>query len=298
MQYIQLFLTFQCNQSCDFCFNRGIDSADSMTLEDFRKIVSILKMNGIRELDILGGEPLMHRDIISVLEIASDNFDSIFISTNGSDIEFIKRLKQLFPRINIGISLNAEPEAALKEFIFDSRPIIKSLAKRNYIIPPWAKNFMKNRIPYYIIFRDVLYRNELCESMPFYDFLNKVENLRHMYPELRPVYCSAFISEDHSAWRCPAGSTKLSIMPDGSVFPCYLFFRFPEFRLGNIFESELNVIILKPLLHLLRQRANNCNIPTCDIRGRCKGGCPAVSYAICGDLNSPDPRCILNVRDH
>jgi radical SAM protein with 4Fe4S-binding SPASM domain len=264
-----------------------------MTLEDFKKIVSILRALGIREIDVLGGEPFLHRDIIPMLGTASDNFESIFISTNGRAIDLMKSIKRLFPRINIGISLNSEPGRALREFIVEHRPLLKSVVHKRYFIPPWMEDFLRMGLSCYVIFRDVIHRHELKEIKPFYEFLREVDMWVRLYPQLRPVYCGGFISDGAQGGRCPAGSTKLSIMPDGSVFPCYLFFRFPEFRLGSILDTEIDEILREPIFDFFKQPANNnCKVSSCHIRTRCNGGCPAVSYAIYGNLNMPDPRCL------
>lgn len=296
MEYIQLFVTFSCNQACDFCFNRGISGGAEISLQNFKLLSSILRSRGIKEIDILGGEPLLHKEIIPVLETALDNFDTVFISTNGTDIDLMTGLKKIFPGLNIGISLNHEPGEKLRKFIVENRPLLKSVANGRYLIPPWAENFIKKGVSYYIIFRDILHQDELMDSLPFYEFLKEIDRWSKIYPALRPVYCSGFISE--AQWRCPAGSKKISIMPDGSVFPCYLFFRFPEFRLGNIFDSDLEEILKNPILDFFRtSRENNCDVNPCEINGRCHGGCPAVSYSIYGDLTRPDPRCSY-VRDN
>lgn len=299
MKYIQLFLNFNCNQNCNFCFIKGIAKNTVMSLPHFKTLASILRNKGIREIDILGGEPFLHPEIIPILEIASDNFDSIFISTNGTAIDLMMKAKKLFPNLKIGISLNSEPAEDLKKFIIKYRPFLKSVVNRRYFLSSQAVDFIKRGIPYYIIFRDTLHRNELKEAMSFYEFLTKVRQWRQTYPSLRPVYCSGFISDSDSKWRCPAGSTKLSIMPEGSVFPCYLFFKFSEFRLGNIFETELEGILTHPVFDFFRHsKINNCTVKDCPIRSKCHGGCPAVSYAIYGDLNLPDPRCLESDRNN
>ncbi len=267
-----------------------------MGLKEFKELSQILRASRIKEIDILGGEPLLHREIIPVLETASNNFDSVFISTNGTDIDLMLKLQKFFPQIKMGISLNSRPERELREFIIKNRPFLKSIGSKEYFIPVWAEDFLKRGIPYYIIFRDILHQDELKDSMPFYKFLKEMARWSEIYPELRPVYCDGFISG--AGWRCPAGSTKVSIMPDGSVFPCYLFFRFPEFRLGNIFDSGLEEILRNPILDFFRKKTqNNCDIETCHVKALCHGGCPAVSYSLYRDLTRPDPRC-EDVRAH
>lgn len=292
MEYIQFFPSFSCNQVCNFCFNSKIEDRPAITLHDFQHIASILKSQGINEIDILGGEPFLHKDILQILEIAAKSFDSVYISTNGTLIDVLKDVERLFPEIKIGISLNSKPGRGLREYIIQHRPILKSVVDNRNFIPGWALEFIKSGIIYYLIFRDALSEDELKEVMPFYEFIKEIEMFNDIYSNIKPVYCSGFVPEDGSEWRCPAGSTKLSIMPDGSVFPCYLLFEFPEFRLGNILHNEFKEIIRNPILDFFKKTSDNqCKVNNCHIRSKCHGGCPAVSWAIYRDLNMPDPRC-------
>ncbi|MFN3740960.1 MAG: radical SAM/SPASM domain-containing protein [Thermodesulfovibrionales bacterium] len=292
MEYIQFFLNFRCNQVCNFCFNSKIEDRPEITLYDFQHIASILKSQGINEIDILGGEPFLHKDILQILEIATKSFDSIYISTNGTLIDILKDVERLFPKVKIGISLNSKPGKGLREYIVQHRPVLKSIVDRRNFVPMWALEFIKSGIIYYLIFRDALSEDELKEVIPFYEFIKEVEIINSIYSNIKPVYCSGFVPENGSEWRCPAGSTKLSIMPDGSVFPCYLFFGYSEFRLGNVLHNEFKEIIRNPILDFFKKTFDNqCEVNNCHIRSECHGGCPAVSWAIYRDLNMPDPRC-------
>lgn len=292
MQYIQIFLSFQCNYNCNFCFNRDINNEAIINHSKFAFISSVLKNSGVREIDILGGEPLIHDEIIDILEIGANNFDSIFLSTNGSAIKRLRDIGRLFPDVKIGISINSKPSEELKEYILRYRPVLKSVAACNCFIPDTALKFIEDGLTYYLIYRDVLSEKDLRYTMPFYEFLKAYERWSQVYPNLKAVYCGGFIADDNTGWRCPAGSTKLSIMPDGSVFPCYLLFRFPEFRLGNIFDTAFEDILRNPILDFFRKKTeNNCAIKTCHIKNQCNGGCPAVSYSLFGDIAKTDPRC-------
>lgn len=291
LEYVQLFLTFKCNRSCDFCFNMGIHNEATLSSRDFGHIASIVKGYGISEIDILGGEPLLHKEIFEILESATNYFKQIYLSTNGSLINRLKEVKRLYPNISLGISLNSEVNDNLREFIIQNRPVLKSLFQPNKPLSNITWKFIRSGIPYYLIYRDVLSEEDLQHLVPFYEFLKEVEGLKEIYPNIEPLYCKGFIS-GHRQWRCPAGSTKLSIMPDGSVYPCYLFFGFPEFKLGNILDSDLKRILKNPTLDFFRNfREKECNNIYCNIKDICHGGCPAQSYIVYRDLNKSDPRC-------
>ncbi len=291
MAYVQLFLTFRCNKGCNFCFNRGINENGDLTVDKFKRLSLILKNYGFHELDILGGEPLLHEDIIEVLRIACENFGSVYLSTNGSIVDQLERINKLFPQIKVGISLNEGTDEKTVRYIITKRPIVKSVVSKMRFAPETALYFINEGIPYYLIYRDILSAEELRDSMPFYEYLQKFNELKRSFKNVMPVYCEGFISEKD--YRCPAGTTKISIMPDGSVYPCYLFFRFNEFKLGNIFEDSLKDILNSPALDFFkRYRGNICPQEQCKLHSKCHGGCPAISYIFYKRLDRTDPRCL------
>ena len=145
---------------------------------------------------------------------------------------------------------------------------------------------------------DTVSAGDLEKSLPFYEFYKKLYDIKKSHKNVEGVFCSCFVP-DTSAYpvleyvRCPAGTTKLSVLPDGSVYPCYLFFRHKEFRLGNIFEDDLSVILENQALNFFRDfKGNACPNTECEIFNKCHGGCPAISLLINGDIKAPDPRCI------
>jgi radical SAM protein with 4Fe4S-binding SPASM domain len=112
------------------------------------------------------------------------------------------------------------------------------------------------------------------------------------------AFCSGFIApeqgnRDLDNVRCPAGTTKLGILPDGSVYPCNLFFNREEFLLGNIVTDDFERIWNSRGLTFFRTRTENlCLHSSCTLHARCHGGCPAQSFLLTGDLTTPDPRCV------
>jgi radical SAM protein with 4Fe4S-binding SPASM domain len=83
------------------------------------------------------------------------------------------------------------------------------------------------------------------------------------------------------------------VLPDGSVFPCYLLFARPEYRLGNLLTDPFARVWHHPRLEFFRTfRGNACTRWECAHHASCHGGCPAVSLLITGDIAAPDPRCV------
>ena len=139
---------------------------------------------------------------------------------------------------------------------------------------------------------------ELDDSVAYPEYRLRLDALRARHPQAAGVACDGFVPEGAAAAqlrsvRCPAGTTKLSVLPDGSVYPCYLLFSRPEYRLGNLLTEAFETIWNHPRLEFFRTfRGNACPRAACDFHAACHGGCPAVSLLVAGDLLSPDPRCV------
>ncbi len=302
--YIQFFPTFRCNESCSFCFNQGISAGPDIPVSDFRRLADILSGEGIAEIDILGGEPALHPGLISLVDIACSKGLAVSVSTNGSNVATLKSLSENFGRgrLSIGISLNEDNICeSLVAFVNEWRPMLKSVSTKERFLPSCAFGFLENPdMKYYAIFMDTMSGCDLKNSLSFPQYLRTLNKLKDRYGSFDGVYCGGFVPdvENHpvlSGIRCPAGTTKLSVTPDGSVYPCYLFFRRPEFRLGNILEVGIEKILKNPVLDSFRKfGGNKCPESSCELFPVCHGGCPAVSLMVNGSLHAPDPRCVNN----
>jgi radical SAM protein with 4Fe4S-binding SPASM domain len=300
-QYIQFYPTLECDLACPFCFNRGIAPRSAMGINDFDRFLSLISDRGVKELDILGGEPTLHPEITSMIDRIYKHNLKATISTNGRNkLSLLKEIIQNYHgRITVGVSLNSSnvsPE--LHEYITTFNPIVKSVLTKERKIPDAGMTYlMRRNVDYYLLFMDTVVREDLNNSLPFYEFFRELLALKETYKTLDGVYCSGFIpdTESHPVLahvRCPAGTTKLSVMPDGDVYPCYLFFRHKEFNLGNILRDDFEKLWNSPILAFFRNfLGNRCQKSWCPLFSSCHGGCPAVSFLICNDLGAPDPRC-------
>ncbi len=300
--YIQLYCTLRCNLSCSFCFNRGIPSQADVSVCDFERIVSLLSERGIQGLDILGGEPTLHPGLGELVERASARAMRTTLSTNGHDVRLLEHLHRRYDNgvVRVGVSLHSEViPGELHRYITTCRPMLKSVSTKDRKLTDAAREYLfLPGLTYYLLYADAVSRDDLRSCRPFYEFFHDLVPLKRDHLGLKGVFCSGFIP-DVTTYpvleyvRCPAGTTKLSVLPDGSVYPCYLFFRNQEFRLGNILVSGFDEIWESPKLDFFRRfEGNTCTHRGCELFPLCHGGCPAVSLLICGDLRAPDPRCV------
>ncbi|MBU5485536.1 thioether cross-link-forming SCIFF peptide maturase [Clostridium sp. MSJ-11] len=84
---------------------------------------------------------------------------------------------------------------------------------------------------------------------------------------------------------CGAGHEYVAITPSGDIYPCHQFVGNDEFKMGNVFESDLNESIEKRF-----KQGNIYFKPTCiDCWARfyCSGGCQANNYSFNKDILVP-----------
>lgn len=292
ISYVQLFPTLRCNKNCDFCFNRGVNFG-KLDKEKIILLIDVFKENNIKNLDILGGEPFLYDSLNILIEKALENSMEITISSNGSFPGKIDKFMKNYceEKIKVGISINSFASERLLNLIAKYKLLIKTVVTRGFCISEKILNFLKfNEISYYLIYMDAIYKEDLKRTMPFYEFIDFIELQKLKYKKISPVFCKGFIDSKKS-YRCPAGTEKITIMPDGSVFPCYLFSRFKEFCLGNIFFSSLEEILNSSKLEFFKKFEGNKCVKKCKIHKICHGGCPAISFIHSGSLDGNDPRC-------
>ncbi|MFT8351707.1 radical SAM/SPASM domain-containing protein [Clostridium saccharoperbutylacetonicum] len=77
-------LTHRCNLKCTFCYRHKVEEKNDMSIETCIKILNEAKMIGIKSIAFNGyGENILHKDFISALKYASENFDKVHFNTNG-----------------------------------------------------------------------------------------------------------------------------------------------------------------------------------------------------------------------
>jgi len=266
----------------------------------------------------MGGEPFLLGWMPDFIRRANNADIKVNISTNGSLPEALGLLDGMSSgNVNIGVSLEGSSaerhnrltrsihfqKAALSISLLVSmglNPIVKTVVNRSTMddilnIVHLLRDIGVRR--YYLIHRDLFSRDPASrrDTLSFNDFMMFYREItaQNQDVEINKVNASCF--EKYSlpeGVRCAGGVKKLSIMPDGTVYPCNLFQHFREFHLGNIITDDFTTIWTSPKLDFFRRRKENrCNMTGCSNFSSCTGGCPAHGYFHAGDLNSPDIRC-------
>jgi len=87
--YLRLSVTDRCNLRCFYCmpragFNR-LPHEDILRFEEILKIVKVLAGLGVRKIRFTGGEPLIRRDVVKLVESVSHipGVEELCLTTNG-----------------------------------------------------------------------------------------------------------------------------------------------------------------------------------------------------------------------
>jgi radical SAM protein with 4Fe4S-binding SPASM domain len=269
----------------DISFNQG------------KAMLDVLQRVSVKKLDIIGGEPTMHPDIISFVSEAALRGFSVNLSSNGSNLPVLREIMLIGAAVTVGISVNDRATLdVVREFIERRQPVVKTVYHTAIDISMVETILSLGPRRYYLLYRDAMKREDLRETLPFHEFRRIVQK-KFSSPVVGMVSCSGFNPDleqypQLSTARCPAGTTKLGVMPNGSVYPCNLFFGRNDFLLGNILTDPFETIWNHRALDFFRTFVGNtCSKTACSLYTTCRGGCPAHGLIHVGDLSAPDPRC-------
>ena len=66
---LRITLTNRCNVNCLYCHHDGmVKSRDEMTADELYTICKIAKKLGVKKIRLSGGEPLLKKDIVEIVE--------------------------------------------------------------------------------------------------------------------------------------------------------------------------------------------------------------------------------------
>lgn len=104
---LRITITNRCNENCIYCHHDGmVSSKDEMTSDEIYTICKIAKKLGVKKIRLSGGDPLVRKDIVEIVEkIASLDFKDISLTTNGVLLEkYAQGLKDAgLDRVNVSL---------------------------------------------------------------------------------------------------------------------------------------------------------------------------------------------------
>jgi len=95
ISYLRVSVTDRCDLRCFYCMSEDmtfLPKSDLLTLEELDRLCSAFIAKGVRKLRLTGGEPLVRRNVMSLVRSLSRHLDSgalgeLTLTTNGSLLE-------------------------------------------------------------------------------------------------------------------------------------------------------------------------------------------------------------------
>jgi len=117
--YLRVSVTDRCDFRCIYCMSENMSflpKAEVLTLEELDRLCSAFIARGVRKLRFTGGEPLVRRGIMTLVEslsrhLRSGQLDELTLTTNGSQLgKYAEAIKAAgVRRINVSLdTLDAE----------------------------------------------------------------------------------------------------------------------------------------------------------------------------------------------
>src|SRR5215469_3237727 len=86
---LRVSVTDRCNFRCQYCMPAEglpwLDRAEILTFEEIARVVQLLAAMGVHDVRLTGGEPLVRRELPSLVAMLSavDGVDDLSLTTNG-----------------------------------------------------------------------------------------------------------------------------------------------------------------------------------------------------------------------
>lgn len=325
---IQWHITNKCNYRCKHCYQNDFEGEGRSTTEmlnvidrvhTFTKQLSEKQERKIKlHFNITGGEPFLRHDIIDLAARLADLKIRFGILSNGSYITdnvlvqlkkygltFVQlslegkpstndaiRAKGSFKAVKAGIRILKKHKIPVmisftasktnyKEFIY-----VAQFARKMRVDKLWTDRYL----PINKKDMNVLTADETKEYFNIvYHEKNKKWRNRIAGTEIAMDRALQFLVAENIPYYCKAGDSLLTIMPDGTIYPC----RRMPIETGNIFKDNLFELYQKhPLFVDLRnaQKADR-DCQDCFFGDLCKGGLRCLSYAVQNNPFAKDPAC-------
>lgn len=124
ISYLRVSVTDRCDFRCVYCMSEHmtfLPKAELLTLEELDRLCSAFVGLGVRKLRLTGGEPLVRRGIMDLIEslgrhLGSGDLEELTLTTNGSQLpRFAEQLaKAGMKRVNISLdTLDADKFSAI-----------------------------------------------------------------------------------------------------------------------------------------------------------------------------------------
>lgn len=271
-------LTPQCNLRCIYCYNEsGLQKNQKLSTPQFLTCLEVLFKNGVRIVELTGGEPLTHPDFSEIISFCGTHFLLISILTNGTLVnavlagEIAKYKEKAFVQIDLdGSTASVHDMLRGVPGSFEKAKKGIELLAKNRIFVKVAMNVLPSNVD--DIEKTLLVAKQCGAHMFSYSLITdigraknlnlswtpeQVAKLQELPKYLYEKYGNFFfqLNEEQIAHlskrkNCGVGYRSCVLGPTGEVRPCPLL---PEsyLSMGNLLTSPMEEIFRNPLVDYL-----------------------------------------------
>ena len=136
-------ITHRCNLRCTFCYEESdCTKNEIMNMNDFETARDFLIKYGIKKIQFIGGEPMLHPNLKEMIESCIGKFDFIEVYTNGTHLN--QEWCDFFKNNNINIAIS------LHSYIPEEHDKVTQVKGSYNRVMEGIKLIIKNKIPYRI----------------------------------------------------------------------------------------------------------------------------------------------------
>lgn len=296
-------ITHVCNHSCSYCFAQSLSDARSdnafMSHELFQRSTDFLLASGIKNLNILGGEPTLHPQFIRFCETALKKFDSVTIFSNGDMTSAVRTYLATVGEERITVLINLTDCLLLKDSVKETLRILglKAMAGVTVYRPDMTLDFLidhihtfglNKRVRIGIAHPGVSDDNNSLSLRSYFHVGRKILNFAEqaqpsgiqLVPDCGFVPCM-FGDSDTSLLenqRQPMGlccGPIPDILHDGTIihcYPCKSYSSIPLNQAASLLEAKKKLSAsLEPFAEIGLFKA--CDACRFRLSGKCLGGC-------------------------
>lgn len=319
--------TLKCNLRCSHCgSSAGISRKNELSTKECFKLCESLAELGCQDICLMGGEPFLREDWLSVAQCIQDLGMGLSFVSNGTILDqYISKIAALKPRV-VGISLDGLQEA--HESIRGKGTFAKTMAaldllRANDIQTTVITTVSRLNFEELPSIRDLLYKKDINWqiqiAMPFGNFkadqmispedyyavalFIAKQRIKNKFDDLPVIgaHCFGYFSKvfpPSVGWRgCTAGISSMGITSDGGIVGC-LSMGNDRFVEGNVRDRDLKDIWQDPDKFAYNRKFDESmlgsNCQGCKHGKKCKGGCNSVSYSISQQFHN-DPYCFCRL---
>lgn len=321
--WVLLELTHKCPLECSYCYNQldFVNTKDAMSKDDWFRVMDEVRELGAVQLGISGGEPLLNKDIVDIVQKANDLkfYTNLITSGVGAPKGIVKKLKDAgLKTVQLGIQSHDENTMTLitnnknsyKEKIAFAKEvkdaglqlIVNTCITRQNIhqvgeIIEFAETLGAN----YLEIANIQYYGWALKNinalLPSKEQLDEAKAKVNEYRQKDDAMKVFLVVPDYFADRPKAcmngwGTTFLTINPDGVALPCNTANTLP-LEFPNVKENSVKEVWYDSKAFNYFRGDSWMKEPcrTCDERDKDFGGCRCQAFALTGEMNAADPVC-------